>query len=144
MKFIHIHGYKCAGTTFEKILQREFPDLLRIESKNSGQRLFYEQIPDKLKTQSALTSHLLAPSDKVDCFQVSFIRDPYKRLVSAWRFQNKIAGNIECSLKEFINKYRASIISNYQTKLLSVQHKNNNFSSSNLSVKTSSNSIGLL
>ena len=71
MKIIHIHGYKCAGTTLENILERNFSDLLLIESKHGGTRLFFDQIPKKmLQDYSAISSHLLAPSD-TNIFQFS-------------------------------------------------------------------------
>jgi hypothetical protein len=36
MKLIHIHGFKCAGSTVEQILNRECPNLLKVESSESG------------------------------------------------------------------------------------------------------------
>jgi hypothetical protein len=128
MDIIHIHGFKCAGTTVEKILEREYSDLLKVESKNSGTRLFYDQIPKDLILASSISSHLLAPTENLNCLQFSFIRDPYKRLVSAWKFQNGVVGNVKSTLKDYIKDYNSSLISNYQTKLLSIQRRSNKFS----------------
>lgn len=124
MKIIHIHGYKCAGTTLENILERNFSDLLLIESKHGGARLFFDQIPKKmLQDYSAISSHLLAPSD-TNIFQFSLIRHPYDRLVSAWIYQ-RITKEVDSSFREYIKNYNSSKISNYQAKLLSKQNQTN-------------------
>ena len=129
MDLIHIHGYKCAGTTIEKVLLREYPDLLRIESENSGQRLFFDDIPSKFLKVKAISSHLLSPQKNNSALQISLIRDPYERLISAWKFQNEVVAKDKSSFREFVLKYKSSILSNYQCKLLSTQEKSKNFSS---------------
>ena len=126
VKIIHIHGFKCAGTTFEKTLLREFDDLLLIESKDSGRRLLFEEIPRNLLHLSSISSHLLSPFYESDALQIALIRDPYKRLVSAWKFTRKVENTNE-KLKDFIGNYKNSMISNYQSKLLSVQTKSDLF-----------------
>lgn len=129
MELIHIHGFKCAGTTLEKILNREYEDLLLVESSNGGQRLFYNDIPKEILNVKAISSHLLAPSQGREALQICLIRDPIERLVSAWRFQSNVVKDIEDNLKQYISKYKNSILSNYQSKLLSCQKKSGSFSS---------------
>ena len=129
MDIIHIHGFKCAGTTLEKILFREYPDLLRVENSHGGKRLFYEDISPELLSVGAISSHLLAPQKESSSLQISLIRDPYKRLVSAWKFQKNIVKDIDETFREHIDKYKNSVISNYQCKLLSLQNKGAHFNS---------------
>ena len=129
MQIVHIHGFKCAGTTFERILQNNYSDILFIESEVGGKRLAFNKIPkDMINKYSALSSHLLAPSD-INIFQFSLIRDPYKRLVSAWTYHKEIVGDINSSFREFVINYNNSLISNYQSKLLSKQKFDNTFKS---------------
>jgi hypothetical protein len=127
MEIIHIHGFKCAGTTLEKTLSREWKEILLIESKDSGSRLFFEDIPKNLLSNQAISSHLLSPVSKSEALQVSLIRDPYKRLISAWKFESNGEDNKK-NFKEYVTNYKNSLISNYQSKLLSVQKKNKRFS----------------
>ena len=129
MELIHIHGFKCAGTTIEKILNREYEDLLLVESSDGGQRLFYNDIPKEILNVKAISSHLLAPSRGRKALQICLIRDPIERLVSAWRFQSSVVKDIDDNLRQYILKYKNSILSNYQSKLLSFQKKSESFSS---------------
>ena len=90
MKLIHIHGFKCAGSTLEQILNREFPNLLKVESSEPGKRLFFEDIPSKILNTDAISSHLLSPSKHKDAIHVTLLRNPLDRLISAWKFETKI------------------------------------------------------
>ncbi len=128
MELIHIHGFKCAGTTLEQTLNREYEKLLLIESKDSGSRLFFQDIPKNLLSAQSISSHLLSPSKGSDALQISLIRDPYKRLISAWKFQKNVTKDTRLNFRDFLNDYNNSVISNYQSKLLSVQSKSNNYS----------------
>ena len=78
----------------------------------------------------SISSHLLAISD--DLFDlskigVSFVRHPYKRIMSAWRFQFYKQKTTTEDFKQFLSNYKGSILSNYQSKLLSVQKKSTDF-----------------
>lgn len=129
MDVIHIHGFKCAGTTLEKILNREYDNLLLVESSNGGKRLFYDDIPKEILDVGAMSSHLLAPSLHRKALQVCLVRNPIDRLISAWRFQSNVVKDIDDNLKEYISNYKNSLVSNYQSKLLSCQKKSDSFSS---------------
>ena len=130
MKLIHIHGFKCAGSTIEQILNREFPNLLKVESSKSGKRLFFEDIPIKLLNTDAISSHLLSPSKDKEAIQISLLRNPLDRLISAWKFETKLVKSCDdINLKDYIGNYKNSIVSNYQSKLLSFQDNNNHFAS---------------
>jgi len=132
MKLIHIHGFKCAGSTLEQILNREFPNLLKVESSEPGKRLFFEDIPSKILNTDAISSHLLSPSKHKDAIHVTLLRNPLDRLISAWKFETKIVKDTRdntITLKEYIGNFKKSILSNYQSKLLSFQNKNNHFAS---------------
>jgi len=132
MKLIHIHGYKCAGSTVEQILNRECPNLLKVESSESGKRLFYEDIPSNLLNTDAISSHLLSPLKGVEALQISLIRNPLDRIVSAWKFETKVVQGSKkdnITLRGYIENYKKSLVSNYQSKLLSFQEKSDHFSS---------------
>lgn len=129
MDIIHIHGFKCAGSTLEQILNREYPTMLRVESSNPGKRLFYDDIPKDLLKTKAISSHLLAPNKKNKSLQVALIRDPLDRLASAWKFESEVNESFSGNFREFIKIYKNSILSNYQSKLLSIQSKGDHFAS---------------
>jgi hypothetical protein len=131
MKLIHIHGFKCAGSTLELILNREYPNLLKVESSKSGKRLFFDDIPSKLLDTDAISSHLLSPTKGIEALQVSLLRNPLERIVSAWKFETKGKKKLKessLSLREYVENYKKSILSNYQSKLLSFQKKSDHFS----------------
>ena len=134
LDIIHIHGFKCAGTTFQNILSREYQKkLLLVESKKQGKRLFADELlnSNELKPyHQSISSHLLAISDDLldlSKIGVSFIRHPYKRIMSAWRFQFYKQKTTSDNFKKFLDNYKGSLLSNYQSKLLSNQKKSTNF-----------------
>lgn len=134
LDIIHIHGFKCAGTTFQNILAREYKKkLLLIESKESGKRLFARSLIEsgEIRTyHKSISSHLLALSSDLlplSKINISFIRDPYKRIKSAWRFQFYKQKSTSDNFKNFLNRYKNSVLSNYQSKLLSVQKESTEF-----------------
>ena len=87
---IHIDGFKFVGKTLEQTLNREYEIVLLIESKDSGSRLFFQNIPKNLLSALSISSHLLSPVNGSDAMQLSLIRDPYKRLISACKFQKNV------------------------------------------------------
>lgn len=134
LDIIHIHGFKCAGTTFQNILSREYKKkLLLVESKKQGRRLFTDELLNsgELKPYHlSISSHLLGISDDLldlSKIGVSFIRHPYKRIMSAWRFQFYKQKTTADNFKNFLNNYKGSMLSNYQSKLLSIQKKSTDF-----------------
>lgn len=143
---IHLHGFKCAGTTFASILERNYPkQVLYVESLMPNQRLKFEQVLPLLavKKYQAISSHLLAIPNQTDYDKSNFtnsnndntdrdhtnnlvivlLRDPKLRLISAYEFQ-KAANTLksgDVNFRAFLNRLRNSAVANYQTRLLSDQ-----------------------
>ena len=60
MKIVHLHGFKCAGSTFSWILQRMYGNkLLYVESKSGNERLSWDNVNSSLNMSEYLgiTSH---------------------------------------------------------------------------------------
>lgn len=143
---IHLHGFKCAGTTFAAILERNYPkQVLYVESLMPNQRLKFEQVLPLLavKQYQAISSHLLAIPNQTDFDKSNFtnsnndntekdytnnlvivlLRDPKLRLISAYEFQ-KATNTLkpgDVNFRAFLNRLRNSAVANYQTRLLSNQ-----------------------
>jgi hypothetical protein len=125
-RLIHLHGFKCAGTTFGSILEKNFPkQVLYVESIVSNQRLNFEQVKPilEIKPYKALSSHLLAKPQQSESLVITFLRDPIDRLISAYEFQ-KTTNTLKTgddNFRAFLNRLRNSAVSNYQTRLISEQ-----------------------
>ncbi|MDC3011012.1 sulfotransferase family protein [Synechococcus sp. AH-736-G21] len=127
MKIVHLHGFKCAGSTFSWVLQKLYGEkLLYVESKNGNARLSWDVMTSNIdiSSYSAITSHTLEyPSAYLDdIFFVEFVRNPYDRILSAYRFQKKV-GQI-APTTEFISylaAHRGTTRENYMTRRLSPQ-----------------------
>lgn len=123
---IHLHGFKCAGTTFAGILEKNFPNkVLYVESLIANQRLRFDQLKQLLDTKSinAISSHLLARQEISNHLIISFLRNPVKRLISAYEFQ-KATNTLkpgDDNFRAFLNRLRPSSVANYQTRLISIQ-----------------------
>lgn len=127
---MHLHGFKCAGTTFTWILERNFPDQVRyVEHVDPGKRLPWQLIRDRvdLAGARAITSHLatLPPPDSgLAKLYVAFVREPVARLASAYRFAQQSATDESTppeTFHAFLRRIRTSVMSNYQTRHLSPQ-----------------------
>ena len=130
---LHLHGFKCAGSTFMWILEKNFPKkVLYVESLQGNTRLKYDRVESLLENgnYSAISSHLIAPPSKpesnVKPLVVAFLRDPVKRLISAYEFQ-KATNSLkegDVNFRAFLTRLRNSPVSNYQTRLISPQSFN--------------------
>ncbi len=122
LDILHIHGFKCAGSTFASILHKNYyENLLSIDSNLNERFCFNEDsLQSFLKNYKAVTSHSLKRSKLTDenfLKTVFFIRDPFERLISAYRFERFKQDEIELSLYKYIvnnNNYSQD----YQTSLL--------------------------
>ena len=100
MRFVvvHYHIFKNAGTTVERILDREFPgDFARLHGPTADCTLDSEDLASFLEdhpTIQAVTSHHLrypAPSLRnVVIFDCCFLRDPLDRLDSLYNYFRRI------------------------------------------------------
>ena len=130
VRILHVHGFKCAGTTFNWILERNYPGRVRyVESESIGRRLPWQRIRDEvdLSDARAVTSHLTTVPD-VDAglaaITVAFVREPLARLISAYRFEQR-STSPRFPGEPFANYLRRivnTVESNYQSRLLSPQH----------------------
>lgn len=131
LDLLHLHGFKCAGTTLIWALQRHYGDALGyVESPDSGSRLPWQCLAAALPQRPfrAVTSHLitLPPPGQLAHLKVAFVRDPIARLASAYRFQRDLQQPrpdwIEgLSFEGYLEQMVRSSLSNYQTRHLSPQ-----------------------
>jgi len=126
---LHLHGFKCAGTTFASILQDNYGDAVGyVESEGKGDRLPWQMIPEAIDLDHyrAVSSHLVTLPPAGESFakmHVAFVRNPRERIRSAYRFQLR-TGALEpkdLGFGEFVQRTRVSTGSNYQTRQLSPQ-----------------------
>lgn len=129
MLIVHLHAFKCAGSTFSWILEKNFPgSVLYVESKNPSKRLKWSKAKDMLANKShikAITSHLLEcpPVSTTNAYLiVELIRDPIDRYLSAFRFQKKV-GQIQpdTTFVQYLQAHRNTIRSNFISRHLSPQ-----------------------
>ena len=106
LNIVHVHGFKCAGTTFAASLAANFKNDFRcIEPKTEGPLDW-----DKARQASqelglrAMSSHSLRlPSILSSDIQfVHLIREPSERLISAWRFQVVAQQNFEGNFSTYL------------------------------------------
>jgi hypothetical protein len=89
---VHHHTFKCAGSTFNWILQRNFPgNVLHVEGESDQQRITCAQVARHLEGSAcqAVSSHLLAMPARdlgIGALHVAFARDPIERLWSSHYF----------------------------------------------------------
>jgi hypothetical protein len=115
------------------ILEKNFPKkVLYVESLQGNTRLKYDRVESLLENgnYSAISSHLIAPPSKTESnikpLVVAFLRDPVKRLISAYEFQ-KATNSLkegDVNFRAFLTRLRNSPVSNYQTRLISPQSWN--------------------
>jgi len=129
---LHLHGFKCAGSTFMWILEKNFPmKVLYVESLIGDTRLdFQKVIPllDKAKFK-AISSHLISrphPHSLPLALTVIFLRNPSERLMSAYAFRKatQTLKEGDVNFPAFLTRLRMSPVANYQTRLLSPQSWN--------------------
>lgn len=134
---LHLHGFKCAGTTFIWTLERAtVGNVLYLESHSSGERLDWRLAGDYLDNLTpggqsngeghplAVTSHLitLPPPGSVARLKVAFLREPMARITSAFRFQTSVQQSLEpMPFAQYIDGLVRTKLSNYQTRHLSPQ-----------------------
>ncbi len=126
---LHLHGFKCAGTTFTWILEKNFPgQVAYVEARGRGDRLAWQDVSSRLDLSPyrALTSHLitLPEAGKGPArMNIAFVRDARERIESAYRFHrktNSLAHSDE-TFAQFVERIETSALANYQTRHLSPQ-----------------------
>jgi len=124
IQLIHIHAFKCAGTTFALNLATNFGSkFMCVDPVNRNTRFRLEQVEENplLQDIEVISSHtIIAPRPSADApIIVGFIREPNSRLYSAWHFYR-----LQENLPEFpFSAYlaRQSHIKNYQSRIFSYQ-----------------------
>lgn len=125
----HHHIFKCAGSTFSWILEKNFPRRVAyVEKRDPGARLDCEDAAEQaeLADARAVTSHLATVPDEgrsLATLHVTFVRKPEERLASAYAYQRRIGAPAaeERSFRDYLERQRHSVISNFQTRHLSPQ-----------------------
>ncbi len=134
---LHLHGFKCAGTTFIWSLERATAgNVLYLESPASGDRLDWRLARDYINDQAlgpqagpdgpplAVTSHLITmpPPGAVARLKVAFLREPMARIASAYRFQTRVQESVKpMPFAQYIDGLVRSTLANFQTRHLSPQ-----------------------
>jgi hypothetical protein len=126
---LHLHGFKCAGSTFTWVLEKNFPSkVLYVESLIGNSRLDFQLAAPLVAkgSYSAISSHLISRPSRDSLplpLTITFLRNPSERLMSAYAFQRATNSLKEgdVNFRAFLTRLRFSIVSNYQTRLLSPQ-----------------------
>jgi hypothetical protein len=126
---LHLHGFKCAGSTFIWSLERATGgNVLYLESPGSGDRLDWRLVRDHLaglaSVPQAITSHLicLPPPGTIAALKVAFLREPMERIASAYRFQTQVQKSLEpMSFRDYLISLQRGTLANFQTRHLSPQ-----------------------
>ena len=110
VKIVHLHGFKCAGTTFIWILEKIYGSkLLYVEKRGGKERLFWKDLQEacNLLNYNAITSHTLEfPRIQAnDYLFVEFVREPLSRIKSAYNFQIKV-GDMATVVGIFEDQYK--------------------------------------
>jgi len=129
---LHLHGFKCAGSTFMSILEKNFPSkVLYVESLLGDSRLDFQKVLPLVEKGSyqAISSHLISRPHlhlQPAPLTITFLRDPSERLRSAYAFQKatQTLKEGDVNFRAFLTRLRMSPVSNYQTRLLSPQSWN--------------------
>lgn len=127
VKIVHLHGFKCAGTTFIWILEKIYGSkLLYVEKRGGKERLFWKDLQEacNLLNYNAITSHTLEfPRIQAnDYLFVEFVREPLSRIKSAYNFQIKV-GDIKPNLlfNEYVKQSIGTTRDNFMSRRLSTQ-----------------------
>jgi hypothetical protein len=99
-----------------------------MESPVANQRLPWQRVRSHLEETGesplAVTSHLitLPPTGALAQLCVAFLRDPWARILSAYRFERNVNKTLNGrSLSDYVHKFCQSPLCNYQTSQLSPQ-----------------------
>jgi hypothetical protein len=119
LEIVHVHGFKCAGTTFSASIAENYRDeFLCIEPRTPG-IMKWEMVREKvsqLKVKAISSHSLRIPSVSIqNCLFIHLIREPNARLISAWRFEKR-TGQVDCSFAEYLIEQADN--SNLQSKLM--------------------------
>lgn len=129
---LHLHGFKCAGTTFIWSLERATNgQLIYAESPRTGDRLDWRHVREHLEgleqKPRALTSHLITmpPAGVVAKLKVAFLREPIARILSAYRFTTSVQHSAKpVPIGQYIDGMVKTTLANFQTRHLSPQEPN--------------------
>lgn len=128
VEVLHLHGFKCAGSTFIGSLERACAGRVAyVETPRSNQRLAWQWLEQQRRLpidSRAITSHLvtLPPPEAVARLKVAFLRDPLDRIRSAFRFQRHVqASTPHTTLASYAAAMARGILANYQSRQLSGQ-----------------------
>lgn len=120
---MHIHGFKCAGTTLATLLAYNFGNAFRcVESDKPSRRLPWSQIVGHhaLVDVQAVSSHTVTVPPRVsNALVIGLVRKPSDRLISAWRFYQKQSGQLDFPFSGYLR--RQKMLKNYQSRLYSPQ-----------------------
>jgi hypothetical protein len=107
LEIVHIHGFKCAGTTFAASLAANYLDQFRCIEPLADEYLDWSKALNKANELElkAISSHLLRIPVQLPfkSFFVYLIRKPHERLVSAWKFEKDHQHVVNESFSEYLS-----------------------------------------
>ncbi|QEY31826.1 hypothetical protein EVJ50_05790 [Synechococcus sp. RSCCF101] len=134
LTLLHLHGFKCAGSTLIWALEHSTRGtLLQVESPGPGDRLDWHLLEQHLAAHpgisedgrtTAASSHLitLPPPGRLARLHVALLRRPLARILSAYRFQREVQHSTSASsFADYVNGLVRTSLANYQTRHLSPQ-----------------------
>ncbi len=123
IEVVHIHGFKCAGTTIATLLAHNFgPSFRCVESTLRSKRLPWLQVigHPELSGVRAVSSHTITPPPRgARPLVFGMVRNPSERLISAWRFFRRQSSQPDFPFSGYL--YRQRHLKNYQSRLYSPQ-----------------------
>jgi len=124
IKVIHLHTFKCAGTTFALDLAKNFgPKFKCVDPINRNLRFQLEEVEHHplLVDIEVTSSHTILPPkpSKDGPMIIGFVREPSSRLLSAWHFYRYQEQLPEFPFSAYLK--RQSKIKNYQSRVFSHQ-----------------------
>jgi hypothetical protein len=126
LELVHVHSFKCAGTTFSASLAANYLDEFRCIEPRSPRILGWDEISvsaDAIGIK-ALSSHSLCIPKNVqrETIFVHLIREPSARWVSAWEHESGVQKKFIGTFKEYLESQ--TVNKNRQSKILLQDHAN--------------------
>ena len=106
---MHIHLFKCAGSTFAASLAHNFNEEFRCIEPKTEKFLDWELVMQTMASSKwrAMSSHSLRiPESRPKGYMfVALVRNPSERLISAWKFQTDVQKISTGSFSSYLKKH---------------------------------------
>ncbi len=124
LEIVHVHGFKCAGTTFSASLAANYLEDFRCIEPANPRIMGWDEVSAKANDLEikALSSHSLCIPKNTETATtfVHLIREPSARWNSAWRFESKVQQRSVGSFSDYLGSQ--TVNRNLQSKFLLQDH----------------------